>query len=131
MRDAYATVRGNLRANAHRMTDRYNLRVRPKVFVVGTWVYYYNPRRYKGRSPKWARMYTGPYLITHCIGPVNVRLQLNRRKAPFVSHIDKIKICSGPTPTSWLADQMEDRGDLDRERSDRGSEPLLPISFPV
>src|SRR3989442_1329949 len=70
MREAYATVREHLRANAHRMTNRYNLRVRPKIFEVGTWVYYYSPRRYKGRSPKWERMFTGPYLITHCIGQV-------------------------------------------------------------
>ena len=50
-------------------------------------------------------MFTGPYLITHCFSPVNVVLQLNQRRSPFVSHVDKLKLCLGPTPASWLTDQ--------------------------
>jgi len=110
MRDAYEAVRQSLCLNANRMTNRYNLRVRPKQFNVGCWVYYYNPRRYVGKSPKWQKMFTGPFLVVRCIGPVNVVLQLSKRARPFVSHVDKLKPCLGPTPVSWLdaAEEAED-----------------------
>src|SRR3989442_13553560 len=78
------------------------MRVRPMRYAVGQWVYYYCPRRFVGRSPKWQKMYGGPYLVTQVMGPVNVRLQASRRATPFVSHIDKLKPCYGVTPVSWL-----------------------------
>ena len=102
MRDAYALVRQHLRIGANRMKRQYDMRVRPARFRVGAWVLYYNPRRYQGRSPKWQRLFTGPFLITKILDPVNVVLQRSRRARAFVCHIDKLKECLGATPESWL-----------------------------
>ena len=78
------------------------MRVRPARFTVGTWVLYYNSRRHQGRSPKWQLMYTGPFLVTRMLDPVNVVLQRGKKAKPFVSHVDKLKRCYGVTPESWL-----------------------------
>ena len=54
------------------------------------------------KSLKWQKCYTGPYLITRKIEPVNYVLQKSERAKPFVVHLNKLKKCYGTTPTSWL-----------------------------
>src|SRR3989441_4334807 len=102
MRKAYHLVRKNLGQSGLRMKQYYDMRVKPQIFREGTWVWFYSPRRYLKKSPKWQRMYSGPYLITRTLDPVNVVLQRSRGSKPFVTHIDKIKLCLGATPVSWL-----------------------------
>jgi len=102
MRKAYELARENLGCRAERAKKGYDMRVRPTRYNVGQWVYHYSPRRFVRRSPKWQRMYSGPFLIVQRVGPVNVKLQASRRSAPFITHIDKLKLCLGPTPDSWL-----------------------------
>jgi len=65
-------------------------------------VYYFCPRHRVGRSPKWQRFYSGPYLITDVLGPVNLRLQKSVKANKMVVHVDKVKHCTGTTPVSWL-----------------------------
>jgi len=105
MRKAYALARENLGCRAERAKRGYDMRVRPNKYPLGTWVYYYSPRRYMGRSPKWQRMYSGPFLVVGVLGPVNVRIQASRRSKPFIVHIDKLKLCLGPTPESWVKEE--------------------------
>ena len=88
---AYRLVREHLRVSAERRKKKYDLRVRPAAFAPGDRVWYYTPRRYQGRSPKWARMYTGPYYVMEKTGPVNYRLRKTRNSKPFVAHIDKLR----------------------------------------
>ena len=54
------------------------------------------------KSQKWQKNYTGPFLIVRVIGPVNYVLQKSQKSKPFVVHADKIKLCYGSTPVSWL-----------------------------
>jgi len=110
MRKAYALARANLGCRAERAKKGYDMRVRPTRYIVGQWVYHYCPRRFVRRSPKWQRMYSGPFLIVQRVGPVNVKLQASRRSAPFITHIDKLKLCLGPTPESWLEVGEEVKG---------------------
>jgi transposase InsO family protein len=107
MKKAYQLVREHLGAGGLRMKKYYDMRVRPQVFKEGQWVYYYNPRRYVGRSPKWQKMYTGPFLIVRTLDSVNVVLQASKRAKPFVCHVDKVKLCLGDTPRSWLSGEEE------------------------
>jgi len=102
MRRAYTLVRENTGISAERNKRNYDLKVKPNEYAVGDWVFYYSPRKYVGKSPKWQRMFSGPYLVTQVLGPVNVRIQLTRRSQPMVAHIDKLKRCLGVTPTNWL-----------------------------
>src|SRR6267154_2223616 len=109
MRQAFNLVRKHLGVSAGRMKHQYDMRVKPSEYAPGVWVYFYNPRRYVNRSPKWQRLYTGPYLITRVIGPVNVVLQQSKKSVAFVAHIDKLKVSYGPTPIDWR--NSEEEGD--------------------
>jgi len=103
----YETARKHLRAAAERRKATYDLNVKKTDLSVGDWVWYHYPRRYKSRSPKWQKHYTGPYLITRMIEPVNCVLQKSQRAKAFVVHIDKIKKCYDNTPVSWLSEPLQ------------------------
>jgi len=100
---AYVRTRTQLDVSATRNKRRYDLKVRPKQFEVGLWVWYFCPRRRPGRDPKWQKLYDGPFLLIDFIGEVNVVLQRTEKSKKFVTHIDKIKVCLGETPKSWLS----------------------------
>jgi len=84
------------------------MEVKKADFKVGDWVWYWYPRRYQKRSPKWQKMYTGPFLVVRIIAPVNYVLQKSVKSKPFVVHTDKIKTCFGTTPISWLKSDVVD-----------------------
>ena len=104
----YELAREQLRVAAERRKKNYDMKVRIAEFKVGEWVWYFYPRRFLHKTPKWQRMYTGPYLVVRVIEPVNYVLQKSVRAKPFVVHADKIKKCYGSTPDSWLtSDDVE------------------------
>jgi hypothetical protein len=102
---AYDAVRQHLGQAAEYNKRYYDMRVRPTRFNVGEWVMYFNPRKFKGRQEKWARKYSGPFLVAEVLGPVNVRLQKNRKSVSFVAHIDKVKPYYGDPPKNWLTSE--------------------------
>jgi len=102
MLSAYSLTRETLGRCALRAKDRYDLRVRPAEYQVGEWVWFFCPRRYTGRTPKWQRLYSGPFLITELLGRVNLRIQRTRRSDSVVVHYDKVKPYRGDEPESWL-----------------------------
>ena len=102
MRKAHDLVRQHLGQAAERRKDQYDAKVKPMTFEVGTWVWYYSPRRYAGKYPKWMRNYSGPYLVTKALPPCDYVIQKGRRSTPFVAHQDKLKTFHGSTPLSWL-----------------------------
>jgi len=95
---AYVLARKQLQFAAERCKVANDARVRKVEFEVGNWLWYYYPRKFNNRSPKWPKLYTGPYLIVRAIQPVNFVLQRSNRSKPFVVHADKLKKCYGPTP---------------------------------
>ena len=100
--DAYALACKHLGRAAERHKATYDLRTREVNFGVGDWVWYWYPRKYRMKSLKWHKCYTGPYLIAHKIELVNFVLQRSEKAKPFVVHLNKLKACHGPTPESWL-----------------------------
>src|SRR5664279_3339285 len=68
--NCYEVAREHLRVAAERRKKNYDLRVKKSEVTVGDWVWYWYPRRYQKKSPKWQKSYTGPYLITRVIPPV-------------------------------------------------------------
>ena len=99
----------------------YDQRVKVADFRVNTWVWYYYPRKRVQRSPKWTKFYDGPYLIVNKIPPCDYVLQRTKRSTPFVTHGNKLKLCLGPTPVSWLLlspDEPDVAGDVSRASED-------------
>jgi len=90
---------------AERSTKRYDMRVKPTKYKVGDWVYYFCPRHRVGRSPKWQRFFSGPFLVIEILEAVNLRIQKSARANMMVVHLDKVKQCLGETPMSWLGSE--------------------------
>mgnify|MGYP003389980841 FL=1 len=89
---AFQMARESLGKAAQRRKNAYDLRVKGSSFAVGQWVWYLYQRKYKGRSPKWQRSYTGPFLIVKALPPVNFVIQRSRNATPKVVHADKLKL---------------------------------------
>jgi len=53
MKECYTIAREHLKEAARRRKDDYDMTVLPRMFAVGQWVWYYYPRRYQHRTPKW------------------------------------------------------------------------------
>jgi hypothetical protein len=58
---------------------------------VGDQVYYYCPRKYRGRCPKWQKMFTGPWSIVRVIDSYNFVISRSATSKPLVVHRDKLK----------------------------------------
>ena len=106
-RMAHDLARQHLGRAAERRKREYDFRVRSQQFSRHEWVWYFYPRKFRGRSPKWSRNYTGPYLITSVLPPCNYVIQKSARGKPIVVHADKLKSCGAETPKSWLSDEGE------------------------
>ena len=119
MREAYAMTREHLNVASERRKSDYDIKVKPARFAVGDWVWYYYPRRYVNRSPKWSKNYDGPFLVTRVIEPCDYVIQRNRRVKPQVVHGDKLKKCHGETPKSWLMTETL----LDQEEGTQSDQP--------
>jgi len=100
---AHQIVREHLKKNAERRKSGYDIRVRQQQFQLGDWIWYYYPRRYKHKSQKRQKRYTGPFLVVRVILPSNYVLQKSPLSKAFVVSADKLKRCFGDTPSSWLS----------------------------
>ena len=99
---AHQCARDTLKTQTLRRKRLYDMRVNSTSFQRHDWVWYYYPRRYSGKSPKWQRFYNGPFLVLDRIGPVTYRIQKSAKADPLIVHVDKLKVYEGKTPTSWL-----------------------------
>jgi hypothetical protein len=102
MRESYDLVRKQLGESLEKSKKNYDMKAKNTTYHVGQWVWHYCPRRYIQRSPKWQRLYDGPYLITRRINEVNYVVQKTQRSNPFVTHVDKMKLCRRQDWPSWL-----------------------------
>jgi len=75
MKLSYDIVRKHLESCAVTSKRYYDMRVRPQTFETGSWVWMFYPRRRIGKSPKWQRFYTGPYLVIKQLSPVTYHIQ--------------------------------------------------------
>jgi len=108
------------------------MKIKPVEFSVGEWVWYWYQRRYIKSSPKWQKMYLGPYLVIRVIEPVNFVIQKSSRAKPFVVHDDKLKRCCGNTPASWLNNPATTSNeDTERENTSTNNEHHEVESLPT
>jgi len=77
-RDVYASLREHLQVTASRRKRYYDIRAKDRDFQPGVWIWYYYLRRYLRKSPKWQKIYIGPYLIVYSLS-----LSLTAQDLPF------------------------------------------------
>jgi hypothetical protein len=102
MEEAHELVRQQLRLASARCKRRIDIDVKPREFLIGSWVWFYSPRRCVGRSPKWQRNYSGPFLVVKQLSQVLYVIQKSRRAKEILTHADKLKPFLGSAPDSWL-----------------------------
>ena len=107
MRKSYALVREHLKTAALRSKNAYDAKVREAKYPVGSFVWYYYPRRITGRNIKWEKLYQGPYLVTRHLGLLNYEIQKSPKSNKIVTHVDKLKACYSNTPPSWIKETDE------------------------
>lgn len=98
---AYSTVREFTKRVANARAARYDLRVRPKQFNPGSWVWLYYPRKHVGLKDKWTKFYCGPFRVLGQVGPVLYRIQKSARSLPKLVYVDKLKPFLGDPPRDW------------------------------
>jgi hypothetical protein len=99
--NAFDLVRSNLKNAAEIRKDQYDCKVKTRdSFKSGDKVWYFYPRRRKGKSPKWQNWYVGPYDVIRVIDSHNLVIQKNARAKPLVVHRDKLKMCHLPRAES-------------------------------
>jgi len=123
MTAAYEETRIALRKAAERNKRHYDVRVRSNEYQVGSWVYYFNPRKFQGRQDKWERKYSGPFLIVATPSSVTVRLQRRKTAKPFTVHVDKVKPYQGVVPTSWIDAESTPTGEDEHSTSSDAIQP--------
>ena len=114
---AYQSVRKQLRLSAERQKRRYDLRVRPAVFLVGDLVWLWSQRRKMKRKLKWQRCYTGPFTIVERLGPVNYRIRRSSKSKCLVVHMDKLKPYLGTTENTHTGREKVNVGNDDNNAS--------------
>jgi len=62
-----------------------------KIFRVGQWVMYFNPRKLRGRQMKWVRQHEGPFLIVKMFSAMTAKIQQTPKATPKTVQIDKLK----------------------------------------
>lgn len=92
-KQAYRLVRDHLAKAAEYRKNLYDTRVKDTKFTVGDPVWYFYPRRRKGKSPKWSNYYVGPYEVVRVIPPCNYVIRKSDKSKPLVTHGDKLKRC--------------------------------------
>ena len=101
LREAFRLVNLHDGSRIERMKKNYDANVRSKPFEVAQLVWYYYPRRYQGRSPKWSRYYTGPFFISKALNDVNYVIKKTPSSKGIVVHVDKLRHFYGPAPACW------------------------------
>lgn len=89
----FATAREKLNKLAEIRKKRYDTKVNGQIpLEPGQLVYYFCPRRYPNKSPKWQKMFTGPYTVVRIIDPHVIVIRKSPRSKTFTAHRDKLKI---------------------------------------
>src|SRR6218665_4020700 len=114
-RTAYTTVRAHLGKAAERRKRDYDLKVRPAKFLPDDQVYYFTPRRFVGRSPKWQLNFTGSYRIVRSCGPIHFLIQRTAKAKPFIVHVDKLRPCYEAVSASADPQRASAAGDEARD----------------
>jgi len=89
---AFELTRQHLKNTADYMSTWYNRKVKVREFKIGDTVRVYNPRRVKGRSPKWQSFYKDVATVQRKLNDVTYIVKASSWKQPKVIHVDKLKL---------------------------------------
>lgn len=84
-------MRRRLQIKSSRVKTRYDKKARAVNFIKGERVWFYNPRRFIGKSPKLQRDWEGPFVIIRKLGDVVYSIRRKGGKLKIV-HADRLAV---------------------------------------
>jgi len=83
-------VRQRINSQSLRSKARYDQKARQIHFKEGQEVWFYNPRRFKGKAPKLQNNWEGPYKIIKKLSDVVFGIQKSSRHKSKIVHVDRM-----------------------------------------
>ena len=132
LESAHEMARIQLKKSACYQSRHYNLKADKAEYDVGGTVMARVGTKKVGLSPKLQPKWDGPYIITHLLSDVVVRMQRGPRHKPKVIHVNRLKPFYGDVDKSWLSLQRgEENGqrvEVERFIGRMEPEPLSQLS---
>lgn len=88
--NVHRSARQRLNNQSLRSKARYDQKAREIHFDIGHNVWFFNPRRIKGRTPKLQSNWEGPYKIIRKLSDVVFAIQKSNRHKEKVVHADRL-----------------------------------------
>ncbi|GFW81996.1 retrovirus-related Pol polyprotein from transposon 412 [Trichonephila clavipes] len=88
--DVHNLARERINLRTEKMKTRYDTKATGHQFKEGDKVWFYNPTRRKGLSPKLQSHWDGPYTILKIINDVEIRIRKSTNSKPRVVHYDRL-----------------------------------------
>ncbi|GFT63338.1 retrovirus-related Pol polyprotein from transposon 412 [Trichonephila clavipes] len=88
--DVHNLARERINLRTEKMLTRYDTKATGHQFKEGDKVWFYNPTRRKGLSPKLQSHWDGPYTILKIINDVVIRIRKSTNSKPRVVHYDRL-----------------------------------------
>jgi hypothetical protein len=130
MENVYAVVRNNTHVAARQRKKIYDATVKPTEFSPGKFVWVYQPRSWRRRSPKWSSYYIGPCLVERRINAVTYVLKRSPGGRSFVVHVDKLKSYSGNLSDGWLK-YLRNKQDVSGAQEGRSKDTASDVSIRI
>lgn len=90
MKLTHQLARDHLRIASEKMKAQYDLRSNPRIFSPGDKVWFFNPVRRKGFSPKLQIDWEGPCEVTECLSQVVYKVRVPGKRNDIVIHVDRL-----------------------------------------
>ncbi|GFV18917.1 retrovirus-related Pol polyprotein from transposon 412 [Trichonephila clavipes] len=88
--DVHNLAQKRINLRTEKMKTRYDTKATGHQFKEGDKVWFYNPTRRKGLSPKLQSHWDGPYTILKIINDVVIRIRKSTNSKPRVVHYDRL-----------------------------------------
>jgi hypothetical protein len=84
LKNAFSVISRHSETQVKRMKKNYDMHAKRKSFQKGDYEWYYSPRCYSRRSPKWSRFYVGPKRVVRTLSNGNLNTGKRREASPWL-----------------------------------------------
>jgi len=88
--EIHQEIRNQMEMKSSRIKWRYDRKARDCSFEQGQKVWFYNPRRKEGKTPKLQRDWEGPYVVVRKLSDVVYCIRHSNRHKNMVVHSDRL-----------------------------------------
>ena len=101
MEKVHVFARRQLQQAGVKMQRRYDHRSQASEYSPGMKIWFFNPRRRKGRCPKLTSPWQGTGVILVKISDVVIKIKMGQWALPRIVHTDRLRTYKGDLTPSW------------------------------